>query len=115
MVVSHKSPIESLSKHDVKRIFLNKTKVYPGGVYVEAVEGVPNKIKEKFYKTVTHKSKSQLRSYWAKQVFTGKGKPPKQVKQEQLLSYLERNKNAISYIQDYQLTKRLKVIYKLKK
>jgi ABC-type phosphate transport system substrate-binding protein len=115
VVVSKKSSIGKLSKYEVKRIFLNKTRFSPNGEKVQIVESISLHIKNTFYHEVTDKSKSQLRSYWAKQVFTGKGRPPRQLKKGTLLSYLAQNPNAISYINSEQMTDALKVLYKIKK
>lgn len=114
IVISQKSLVKKLSTHDIKRIFLNKTRFLPGGERVEVIEGIPSELKNSFYRLVTGKSKSQLRSYWAKQIFTGKGKPPRQIKQENLVSYLDENPNTISYISEAQMNDALKVLYKIK-
>ena len=74
VVVSEKSSIQNLDKHEVKRIFLNKTRFFSNGQKVQVVESGATDVKNTFYSRVTQKSKSQLRSYWAKQIFTGKGK-----------------------------------------
>jgi len=115
VVISERSSIKNLDKHEVKRIFLDKTRFFPNGQKVQVVEGNLANVKNEFYSLVTNKSKSQLRSYWAKQIFTGKGRPPRQIKKDKLLSYLDKNPNAISYISEEQMTDSLKVLYKIKR
>ena len=115
VVVSEKSSIQNLDKHEVKRIFLNKTRFFSNGQKVQVVESGATDVKNTFYSRVTQKSKSQLRSYWAKQIFTGKGKPPRKLKKGKLLSYLDQNPNAISYISAEQMTDSLKVLYKIER
>ncbi|RLA69016.1 MAG: hypothetical protein DRG24_09200, partial [Epsilonproteobacteria bacterium] len=114
VVVSKDSMVETLDKHTVQRIFLNKTRSFPNGERAEAIEGVPSELKQDFYRLVADKSKTQLRSYWAKQVFTGKGKPPKQMNSDDLVIYIAQNPDAISYISVEQLSDSLKVVFKLK-
>ncbi len=114
VVVSERSTVEKLDKHTVQRIFLNKTRSFPNGEHVEVVEGMPSLLKEKFYRLVTDKSKDQLRSYWAKQVFTGKGKPPRQMDSADLVVYLSQNPDAISFISVEQMSDSLKILFRLK-
>ena len=67
-----------LSKQQVKRIFLGKISSLPNGSVAEVVDlpaGDP--ARKAFYAKVIHKTPAQLKSYWAKRVFTGKGSPPK--------------------------------------
>ncbi len=67
-----------LSKQQVKRIFLGKISSLPNGSVAEVVDLPPgDPVRKTFYSKVIHKSPSQLKSYWAKRVFTGKGSPPK--------------------------------------
>jgi len=115
VVVSERSSIQNLDKHEVKRIFLDKTRFFPNGEKVQVVEGISENVKNAFYSLVTNKSKSQLRAYWAKQIFTGKGRPPRKMKEDKLLHYLAQNPNAISYISTEQMSNSLKVLYKIKR
>lgn len=114
VVVAGNSSVTQLDEYEVERIFLSKTRFFSDGEKVEVIEGMENELKDSFYRLIAHKSKSQLRSYWAKQIFTGKGKPPRQFKEDRLLPYLVQNTNAISYISSEQMTDTLKVIYKIK-
>jgi len=115
VVMSEKSSSKQLSKQDIERIFLNKTRFLPGGERVEVIEGISSELKDSFYHEVTRKSTSQLRSYWAKLIFTGKGKPPRQIKKDNLVNYLNENPNAITYISEAQMNDSLKVLYKIQR
>jgi ABC-type phosphate transport system substrate-binding protein len=49
---------------------------------------------------VTDKSGSQLKSYWSKMVFSGKGNPPKEVANSaEVLKQIAANPNAIGYVE----------------
>ena len=79
-VIVHPSNNAALDKDAIKRIFLGKTRAFPGGG-----EAVPVALKEgtaenqEFTKSVLSKTPKQLKAYWAKMVFTGKGTPPRQL------------------------------------
>lgn len=115
VVVSEKSSIQNLKRHEVKRIFLDKTRIVHSGEKIQVVEGVSENVKNEFYSLLANKTKSQLRSYWARQIFTGKGRPPRKIKQDKLVEYLAQNPNAISYISTEQMNDALRVIYKIKR
>jgi ABC-type phosphate transport system substrate-binding protein len=113
VVVSAKSPVGTLDKNKVSAIFLGKTDTFPDGsqaVPIEQVEGaVP---REEFHTLVTEKSGSQLKSYWSKMVFSGKGNPPKEVPNSAEMSKLiAANPNMIGYLEKAMVDSKLKVIF----
>ena len=89
-----------LSKQQVKRIFLGKTSSLPDGSVAEVID-LPddNPARKEFYKKVIHKTPSQLKSYWAKRVFTGKGAPPdKKPDAQTVKQWVGEAKGRIGYI-----------------
>ncbi len=66
-----------LSQSDAKKVFLGKKKSLPSGAKAQPVDqSAGAAIRGAFLETVVGKSESQYKSFWAKKVFTGKGKPP---------------------------------------
>lgn len=114
VVISNQSSLTYLTKQNIKRIFLNKTDFLPNGKKVNVAEGMSSKVKRIFYRHITNKSQSQLRSYWAKQVFTGKGRPPHRLNTDKLVNYVVNNPNTISYITQDKMSDALKVLYTIK-
>ncbi len=99
-VVVHPSNSAALDKDAIKRIFLGKTRAFPGGG-----EAVPIALKEgsaenqEFTKSVLSKTPKQLKAYWAKMVFTGKGTPPRQIDgTAKILELIAANPNLIGFI-----------------
>jgi len=99
-VVVHPSNSAALDKDSIKRIFLGKTRAFPGGG-----EAVPIGLKEgsaenqEFTKSVLSKTPKQLKAYWAKMVFTGKGTPPRQMDgTAQILELIAANPNLIGFV-----------------
>lgn len=79
VVVNAKNPTASLTAEQVANIFLGKATDVPGASAAapfDLPEASP--LREEFYTKVTQKSSAQVKAYWAKQVFTGKGYPPKE-------------------------------------
>lgn len=105
VIVSKNSNIEEMSKKDVSRIFLSKTKELPNGQKAITLE--PNEIEyqEIFYEEVCEKTQQQLKKYWATVLFTGKGQPPRKMERiEDIIDFVKNNENAIAYIPISSLT-----------
>jgi ABC-type phosphate transport system substrate-binding protein len=100
-VVSATSTITSLSNAQVTDIFLGKVNRFPDGtlaVPIDQAEGSP--ARDEFYATFASKSPAQLKAYWAKIIFTGRGQPPKAASNSlEIRKLLAANPRAISYIE----------------
>lgn len=112
VVVGHKSPIDNLSEDEVSNIFLGKIS------YLKHVGRItPITLNEErhyyaFYKRISGKSPAQVNSYWTTLIFTGKGKPPKEIRsREELLQVLANNPGAVAFVPDSALHSNLKVVH----
>lgn len=77
VIVAAGSPVTALRSEQLADIFLGKINYFPGGgraVPVDVPESDP--LREAFYTTLIGKTMPQLRAYWSRQIFTGKGQPP---------------------------------------
>lgn len=112
-VIVHKSNTDTISTDDIVKIFLGKQSTFPGGdeaVPINLTGG--NITREGFDATVLGKNGRQMKAYWSKLVFTGKGTPPKEVETEmQMLQLITNNPSMIGYIDSDKLSPEVKVIY----
>ena len=79
-VVSSRSAVTALSANQVADIFLGKANRYPDGgqaVPIDQAEG--SAARNEFYAKITGKSAAQMKAHWSKIIFTGRGRPPKEV------------------------------------
>ena len=79
-VIVHPSNDSNLDQSTISRIFLGKAKAFPNGTSVvpfDQAEGAP--ATAEFNDKVLSRSGSQLKAYWSKLVFTGKGTPPEKL------------------------------------
>lgn len=113
VVMSAKSSVEKLSRRQVKKLFLGKSKKLPsGGVATVLDHQNSYAAREAFYKDVIGKHGSKLETYWSKLKFTGKGQPPKQVESvTELVTALTNDQNAISYLKKEDITGDLKIVF----
>jgi ABC-type phosphate transport system substrate-binding protein len=113
-VVVHPSNAAAVDGTSLSRIFLGKAKNFSGGgqaVAINQAESSP--ITEEFNSKVLKKSGSQLKAYWSKLVFTGKGTPPKALSSDaEVISFVSSNPNSIGYVDAASVTGAVKVVGK---
>jgi ABC-type phosphate transport system substrate-binding protein len=112
VVVSSASAITSLSNAQVTDIFLGKVGRFPNGalaVPIDQAEGT--QAREEFYVSFAGKSSAQIRSYWAKIIFTGRGQPPRTAANSiEVRKLLAANPQAIGYIERSAIDSSVKVL-----
>jgi ABC-type phosphate transport system substrate-binding protein len=111
-VVSSTSTITTLSKAQVADIFLGKVTRFPDGtpaIVIDHAEGSP--ARDEFYATYAGKSPAQIKSHWAKIIFTGRGQPPKAVSDDgEIRKLTAANPHAISYLERSAVDSSVKVL-----
>jgi len=111
VVVSKNSPIESLSRQEINNIFLGNTATLPKVGKIVPFDRGDEKLRSEFYQDFTGRDLPQIKSHWAKIIFTGRGYPPKTVNSiDELKDALQRNPNAISYVTADKIDDSLKVL-----
>lgn len=100
VIVNKDSGVSSLSASDVKKLFLGKSRTLPGGASAKVVdqpEGAATR--EEFGSKVLKKSPSQLKAYWSKLIFSGKGAPPQTMDDDAAVkAFVADNANGIGYV-----------------
>lgn len=114
VIVSANNPNATIDQNHISKIFLGKTKKFPDGTQalpVDQDEG--SSVRDEFNKTVLGKSDSQLKSYWSRLIFTGKGTPPSQSGNDAAVKGLvANNPNLIGYIDSASVDSSVKVVHK---
>jgi ABC-type phosphate transport system substrate-binding protein len=111
-VIVNPSNSASMSNEDVAKLYLGKTKKFTDGnnaVPIDRKEG--SEIRVQFIETVVGKDESQMKSYWSRLIFTGKGVPPKVADSDQEVKELvSRNPDIIGYIDASSVDDSVKVV-----
>lgn len=112
-VIVHPSNANELDKTAITRIYTGKAKSFPDGKQVVPINQADGGTTDAFNKSVLNKSTSQLRAYWSKLIFTGKGAPPKVVNTEaEVIELVSTNPNIIGYVDAASVTDSVKVVAK---
>jgi ABC-type phosphate transport system substrate-binding protein len=111
-VVSPRNPLTTLSKNEAVDIFLGKANQFPGGgraAPVDQAEG--SAARDEFYTRFAGKSPPQLKAYWSKIIFTGRGQPPREAGGgAEVKKLVGANPDAIGYIERNQVDGSVKVL-----
>lgn len=111
-VVSAKSSVAPLTRHQVVDIFLGKANRFPDGSLaapIDQAEGSASR--DEFYLGFAGKSPAQLNAHWSKVVFTGRGTPPPVANDTATLKkHLADNPSAIGYLDERLVDASLKVV-----
>ncbi|MBB1311937.1 MULTISPECIES: hypothetical protein [Aliivibrio] len=99
-IFSMGSSFEPLSKSRARMIYTGKIKKINNTKVVLSDWPDSSPEKETFYKVLLGKTVSQMNGYWASLAFSGKAKPPKSIKAEDvtvLVEWLKENPTGIGY------------------
>ena len=100
VIITATDNVEELQLEDIARIYLGKVNRYPSGAEVVPLDLDPSDPSyARFARLVLKKTPAQLKAYWAKRIFTGKGKPPRSLQnREELRALVASHKRYLSYI-----------------
>lgn len=111
-VVVHPSNDSAMSTDDISKLYLGKTKKFTNGqsaIALDRTEG--SDLRVKFLDSAVGKDESQMKSYWSRLIFTGKGVPPKVVETDaEVKELVSRNPDTIGYIDSSSVDDTVKVI-----
>ena len=113
-VIVNPANTNTISKEDIAKIYLAKTKTFPNGktaIPIDRKEG--SAIRVDFVSKVLSKDENQLKAYWSRLIFTGKGVPPKAVETDaEVKDIVSRNPDAIGFIDAGAVDGTVKVVEK---
>jgi len=112
VIIVNPSNTASLSDKDISRIFLGKMKSFSNGDKAVAVNlKFGSETRNEFEQKVLNKSSSQIKAYWSKLVFSGKGKPPPElVSDKDVIALVASDSNVIAYIDSVNVDDTVKVL-----
>ena len=106
IVINPQNDTKSMSSSQIAQYFLGGSVQFTP---IEQANGSP--IRLEFYKKVLEKEPPQVQAIWARIVFTGKGKPPRELKSsDEIKKAIRENVNAIGYIEKTAVDDSVKVI-----
>lgn len=104
----------ALTPEQVAQLYMGRVKTLPGvgdTQMLDLPEGSPVRIE--FAERVMGKTEQQLRTYWSRMIFTGKGYPPRALASPaDVLRTVASTPGAIGFVDSKDVTPRVKVLYR---
>jgi len=114
VVVNINNPTNEITKKQLIDLYMGKYVAFPNGNFAIPLDLLKDSTERKsFYKNLTGRSISQINAYWSRIKFTGRASQPQKVDAEQAVSKVNHSSSTIVYIQESQVTNKMKVIYKI--
>jgi hypothetical protein len=100
VVVAARSPIKALTPDEIVDVFLGRLTKLPDGTRATPVDQHESSpVRTEIYASLASMSPVQLKAYWAKLIFTGRGRPPRAVAgDEEVLRIVRADPAAIGYM-----------------
>ncbi len=113
VVITHPSGPDAMEKDQVRDLYIGRSKQLPGGQTADPIDlSGGNPLREEFHTTVTGRSQAQLNAFWSKQVFTGKGQPPRSLDSTTAVkAAVASTPGAIGYIEPGEVDGSVKVVF----
>ena len=100
VIVNRSVKSDSLTKQQVSDLFLKKTTKWTDGTAVAPIDQPDSSaVREAFSKEIHGKPASAVKSYWTKQIFSGRDLPPMEKKTDaEVVAYVRATAGAIGYV-----------------
>lgn len=115
-VIVHKDNNVDLDEAQIRNIYLGKVKTFNGGLTASPIDLKPgDKAREEFVSKVLRKSEANLNSYWARMLFSSKGRPPVEMKDSSaVVDAVAASKSAIGYVDAGAVNSSVRVLMEIK-
>ena len=112
VIVNTSVKTDSLTKQQVSELFLKKTTKWGDGTDVAAVDQPDSSpVRESFSKEIHGKPTSAVKSYWNKQIFSGRDLPPLEKKTDaEVVAYVRSTAGAVGYVTESAATDGVRVV-----
>ena len=95
IVARNDAPLANFSRGEVADLFLGRPSP---GIAMTPLDQRDDRLRERFYRAVADMSPQSVRAYWAKRVFTGRGRPPQLLTEEEATRALAANPAVVTYV-----------------
>lgn len=111
-IVNRSVNADALTKQQVSDLFLKKTTRWPDGSAAAPVDqSDTSSVRDSFSNDVLGKPVSAIKSYWNKQIFSGRDLPPLEKKTDtEVVEYVRSTPGAIGYVAEGTATDGVRVV-----
>ena len=111
-VIVHPANASALTPDEITKLYLGRSKSFPdGSAAIPLAQVESTAVTNQFNEKILNKTGSQMKAYWSKLVFTGKGTPPKEVASDKdVIDLVSQNPSTIGYVDKSAVTPSVKVV-----
>lgn len=111
-VVVHPANSAKLDPAEIAKLYLGRSKSFSdGSAAVPLAQAESAAATPIFNDKILNKTGSQMKAYWSKLVFTGKGTPPQELSTDkEVIDLVSKNPNMIGYVTQGSVTAAVKVV-----
>jgi ABC-type phosphate transport system substrate-binding protein len=113
VVVANKdNQIEALTKKQIIDIYMGRKSTFPNGEVVLPIDQeIDSTTRKLFYQNLVNKTVSEINTYWARLLFSGRATPPRPANNgSSVINIIKNNKSAIGYIKLEDITDDVRVL-----
>ncbi len=111
VAIIHPDNDNVLDKTIIKQIFMGRIKQFPNGEKAVPIEISSGPLRSEFMQKYLGKRDAEVQSYWSRQLFAGKGTPPKGYdKEADVKKLVAANPNVIGFIDAKNVDASVKVV-----
>jgi ABC-type phosphate transport system substrate-binding protein len=112
VVVSIQNPVHTLSREELADIYLGRVMHLSSGDLVVPIDQAErSRAHDEFYREYLGRSAAQIKAHWSRLIFTGRGRPPWSVaNDEAIVEIIAGNPKAIGYTDLRFVDDRLRVV-----
>lgn len=106
---------DKITMEQLANIWLGKDRYFPDDSRVFVIDQAEgSRIREDFYEKVTHKNPAQVKAFWTRLIFTGKGSAPKTVRDDgEVKRWVADTAGGLGYIDKASVDDSVKVLLSL--
>lgn len=115
IIVSPSANIDSINIVQLKRLYLNRANRFPNNVRLLPVDQKSGSSQQvEFTEKALGKSPTELSKYWSRRMFSGKGHPPRQFKDDaEVMQQVAASNDIIGYVDAASVDDSVKVILQI--
>jgi len=100
IVINETNPTSSISKRDLSRCFMKQATNWISGQPVIPVDqAASSEVRQAFSEAIHGRSVSAIKSYWQREIFSGRSVPPaEKASDEEVLAFVRANPGAVGYV-----------------
>lgn len=111
-VVVHPANSAKMDPAEIAKLYLGRSKSFAdGSAAIPLAQADSSAATPIFNEKILNKTGSQMKAYWSKLVFTGKGTPPQELlTDKEVIDLVSQNPSMIGYVKQESVTAAVKVV-----